>query len=221
MTSKFKKVLYVGAWNHIEVINYFPHCKEFILIDTQPRSDNDEKDYFYEGFYREKFIKTITNKCKKYRFVLEQIIELDENYLSHYNDYPYINPHLFIFKYKDIVIKYYISTNILFNMHPMLEKDIYEADTLYNAGYHPDCKLLKYFSLNGIIKKKNFVGDNQTCYYIEYEDDDNNIIKFFIKNEKNHIMDDYFDNYYLVWRKKSMIILCDNLGDIDEKKTFL
>ncbi len=220
MTSKFKKVLYVGAWDHIEVINYFPHCNEFILIDTQPRSDHDKKDYFYEGFYRANFLKKIIKKCKKYGFILDKTIELDNNYLPHYNDYPYINPHLFIFIKNNISIKFYISTNILFNMCPMLEKDIFEADTLYNAGYHPDCELLKYFSSDGIIKKKNFVGDNNTCYYVEYEEDDNNIIKKFIENNNYH-MDDYFDNYYLVWRKKSMIILCDNLGDIDEKKTFL
>ncbi len=215
--DKFNKVLYLGAWDHIEVINYFPNCNEFILIDTKPRSEHDEKYYFYKGFYRELFIKIITKKCKKYGFNLDQIIELDTNYINkikniesndniNINSIPYINPHLLIFKNdSNRIIKYYISTNILFNMCPMLEKDIYEADSLYVAGYYPDCELLKYF----LNKKKNFVGDNKTYYNKDYDDDYNHII--------NINLDDYFDNYYLVWREKSMVIICDSLEDINNK----
>ncbi len=219
MSNNFKKVLYFGAWDHINVINYFPNCNEFVLVDTQPRSEHDEKDYFYEGFYRDKFIERIINKCKKYGFILDKITELDSNYMNNFlNNLPYINPHLFVFKNNKLetirTIKYYISTNILFNMTPMLEEDIKTADTLYNAGFHPDIILLKY-----INKKINFVGDNITCYYIEYEENDNNIIKNFIENKIN--MNDYFDNYYLIWRKKSMIILCDSLEDINYKKNRL
>ena len=55
MSKQFNKVLYLGAWDHIDVVNYFPKCNEFVLIDTQPRSEHDEKDYFYDGFYRPKF----------------------------------------------------------------------------------------------------------------------------------------------------------------------
>ncbi len=230
MSNKFTKVLYLGAGEDIDFINLFPNCNEFVLVDTKPRSEHDQEYYFYEGFYRDNFLKTVINKCKKYGFILDKTIELEPNYINlidtiekteetidkyrDLKDIPYINPHLCVFKNnKDIIIKYYISTNILFNMYPILEKDIYEADTLYNAGYHPDIKLLKHFSSNGIIKKKNFIGNNKTCYCID--SDDNNIIKYFIENNN---MDDYFDNYYLAWIKKSMIILCDSLYDINKKK---
>ncbi len=240
MTDNFKKILYLGAGEDIEVINIFPNCNEFILIDTKPRSEHDNENYFYEGFYRENFLKIIINKCKKYGFILEQTIELEPKYINKINiiekdnDYntdlnsiPYINPHLLIFNSSSMnnkIIKYYISTNILFNMHPILEKDIYEADTLYISGYHPDCELLKYFYSpielsNGLIKKKNFVGNSYTCYYIDFEDDDNSIIKYFIQN--SHLMDNYFNNYYLAWKKKSILILCDNLKDINNKRTKL
>ncbi len=91
-------------------------------------------------------------------------------------------------------------------MNEMLEKDIYEADSLYVAGYYPDCELLKYF----LNKKKNFIGDSDTYYNKNYCDDYNHII--------NINLDDYFDNYYLVWREKSMVIICDSLEDINDKK---
>ncbi len=234
MSSNFKKVLYLGAWDHIKVVNYFPNCNEFILIETKPRSEHDKKEYFYEGFYRDKFLKRVIKKCKKYGFILDKITELDTNYINtiktieeipngrELKDIPYINPHLLIFKTKTKTIrtiKYYISTNILFNMVPVLEKDIFEADTLYVAGYHPNIILLKYININ---KKINFVGDDQTVYFYEPCEDENNIISNYIHN-KIKLNDSYIRfysecNYYLVWRKKSMIIICDSLEDINDKK---
>jgi hypothetical protein len=206
MITHFKKVLYLGSWNHIEVVNYFHKCNEFVLIDTQPRSEFDEKDIFYKEFYREKFLKRVIKKCKKYGFKLEETIELDQNYNKHLSDLQYINPHLLIFKNNERVIKYYISTNILFNMTPLLEDDIKTSDTLYVAGYYPDIELFKYTN-----KKMNFVGDNCTVYFYEPDKDENKIII-------NIKLDDYFDNYYLVWRRKSLIIICDSLEDINDKK---
>jgi len=267
MSSNFNKVLYLGANIDLDVVTYFPNCNEFVLIDTMPRSEHDEKNYFFDGFYRMDFIARLINKCKKYGFTLNDTIEFEPNYINLIDNIerlpegkdlksiPYINPHLLIFTNKgdtsqlvesrgsdnesqlveplgsdnasqlveplgsevNRIIKYYISTNILFNMNPMLEKDIYESDTLYNSGYHPDCELLKYLT----NKKRNFVGSSKTCYYDEQsfnDDSDNNIIKYFIKT---NTMNDYFDNYYLVWKKKSMIILCDSLEDINNKKKLL
>jgi hypothetical protein len=216
MSNNFKKVLYFGSCDHIEVVEYFPKCNEFILIDTQPRSEHDAKDYFYDGFYRVKFINKIKNKCKKYGFILNKITELDSNFMSKelVDNFPYINPHLFIFNNSNRIIKYYVSTNILYNMNKMLEDDIKSSDTLYVAGYSPDIELLKYLN-----KQINFVGDNHTIYFYEREPDENNIISNYIENKI--ILYDYFDNYYLVWREKSLIIVCDSLEDINNKKNEL
>jgi hypothetical protein len=219
MTS-FNKILYFGAWAHIEVVDYFPKCNEFVLIDTQPRSEHDEKDYFYEGFYRDKFIDIITKKCKKYGFILDKMIELDPNYMQIDKlAFGFINPHLYIFKNKERTIKYYISTNILFNMNSLLKEDINSSDTLYVAGYFPDVILLKYLN-----KKINFVGDSETVYFFEEDENENNIISNYIKNKIE--LNDYYIrfseyNYYLVWRKHSMIIVCDSLEDISNKKNQL
>ncbi len=218
MSNNFKKVLYFGAWDHIEVVNYFSDCNEFVLIDTQPRSEHDEKDYFYEEFYRPNFIDRIIDKLTKdfkYGFTLTDKIELEPNYMSKElsDNFPYINPHLFIFNNStnNKIIKYYISTNILFNMNSMLENDINSSDTLYVAGYAPDVKLLKYLN-----KKINFVGDSETVYFYERAPDENDIISNYISN---NIINEW--SYYLVWRKTSMIIVCDSLEDIDNKKNAL
>ena len=118
----------------------------FVLIDTQPRSEHDQKNYFYKGFYRNQFIDKIIKKCNTYGFILTDKIELDPNYMKKTisKKFDYVIPHLFIFKNNSRIIKYYISTNIIFNMNKLLEEDIRTAYTLYVAGYASDVELLKY-----------------------------------------------------------------------------
>jgi hypothetical protein len=209
MSNHFKKVLYLGAWDHIEIVDYFPDCNEFILIDTQPRSQWDIKT-FCKDFYQKNFIEELINKCKDYGFILDIEIKLEDNLDD---NFPYINSHLFVFKnnfnsmiaHRTRTIKYYISTNILYNMKPILEQDIIESDTLYVAGYHPDKELLKY-----IKNKINFVGDNDTVYnnYNNDETDKNSIIN----NTNDHF--NHFNHYYLIYRESKKLIKCDNLDMI-------
>ena len=192
----FKKVLYLGAWDHIELITYIPNCREFIFIDTQPRNEWDNNKVYDEKYYRKEFIPNLKKKLNKYGFKLVNIIELDSTYITN-NLSPYINPHRFDF-YNEItntLLKYYISTNILYNMCDILKEDIYQADALYNAGHHPDKYLLELFNK----KKKTFIGDTNTVYYIENHD--NNIISCLLKKELNVF--DYFDKFYVIKRHHS------------------
>ena len=93
MSNNFKKVLYLGAWDHIEVVDYFPQCNEFILIDTQPRTQWDITDEpccktFCKDFYQNNFIKVLINKCKDYGFILDNNNDDDD-----YHHDNYINPY--------------------------------------------------------------------------------------------------------------------------------
>ena len=53
------KLLYFGANIHIDPIIHFKNVNEFIMVDTQPRSEFDnvycDNLQFYEGFYRPDF----------------------------------------------------------------------------------------------------------------------------------------------------------------------
>jgi hypothetical protein len=205
---KMKKALYIGANTHIEFTTYLD-CKEYIFIDTQPRSEFDTELFFNKSFYRQQFIKKLFEKIQKYDFELINSIELDPTYykkLLNGVKLPYINPHLFIFfnAKTNSILKYYISTNILYNMNSRLKQDIYETDSLYVAGYYPHKCILQYLNPN----KKIFIKDNQTVYCEDEEEDD--IISGFIKKEINFL--DYFDKVYLVNRKENNeLINIDNL----------
>ena len=200
-----KKVLYIGPWHHIQPVKDFPLIKEFIYIDTQPRSEFDELSY-YQGFYKESFYEELLHKCSGFGFTLVKTEVIDPNYYKkifslkqriYYSFKPipaYINPTLLLFENKVThqVLKYYISTNILYTMTPELKQDIEESDALIVSGYHPTIKVLEYFK-----KPKTFIGYTMTCYDI----DDNNetIISMLHKNKKSS---EYFNRYLLVSYKK-------------------
>ena len=65
------QLLYIGTGHHIKPVIHFPETKRFIFVDAQPRSEHDQPDYFYEGFYRCRFIDRLLVKCHKYGFVFK------------------------------------------------------------------------------------------------------------------------------------------------------
>jgi hypothetical protein len=221
--NNIKKILYIGTWNHIECVNHFPNTKEFIFIDTQPRSEFDSLS-FYQPFYRKNFFQGLLTECRKKQFRLTNLIETDKTYykkilsVSQLMDYklmdscPFINPTLLSFA-NDIteqIIHYYISTNIEYNMTPRLLQDIQSADALIVSGYFPNKILLDYFDKD---MPKKFIGYSQTCYKgtnDEYPDEKNTIINV-LKQSKNVIKNDYFYSYYYV---------CSETGSYKKFATF-
>lgn len=167
-----KKILYVGTSLNIQVVKDFEYVKEFVLIDNQPRSKSD-RYYFSDKDYNEDFLEELLKISSEYGFILNDIYMLDENYYKnilnlkkqiYYSFFKLpdnLNPELYIFENKDTnqVIKYYISTNILYNMNYTLLEDIRDCNTLIINDYIPDVKLFDYFN-----KMEIFIGYIKTCF---------------------------------------------------------
>ena len=234
-----KQLLYIGTWHHIKPVMHFPKTKKFIFIDTQPRSEHDEPDYFYEGFYRRRFIDGLLVKCHKYGFVLQNEKVLDSDYyknvltIRQFEQYQRqtnkseirlefdtgqpccINPTLLTFVNKKTKqkIKYYVSTNILYNMNDELERDIRESNGLIVSGYLPDGKLLEYFN-----KPKPFYGYSGTVYghYPDEVDNRNNICNLIHTNRIDPSK--YFSKFFLVNWKNGEMEECLGIDNIEDKR---
>jgi hypothetical protein len=174
------KALYLGTWNHIQPVLDFPETKDFIFIDTQPRSEFDNDKSFHLEFYKPHFVLRLFDVCNSYGFELIKTVELDPNYYKqiftvsqrlYYSFHPipeYINPTLLIFikKKTQQTIKYYISTNIEYNMDILLAKSLSEYDSLIVSGYFPKKYLFSFFN-----QAKTFIGYTQTKYKIDNDDE--------------------------------------------------
>ncbi len=180
MDIQFDQILYMGAHLHIDMINYFPKCKKFIFIDIEPRNEFD--DLYDDRLFREDFVPKLINKFTTNNFIITSITKLDNTYHKKFNiqEKPYLNPHLIkAYNYTtNVQIKYYISTNILFNMNDELKNDIHNCNGLYIAGYLPNDYLFTLLNKDIIL-----IGDNKTIY----ED----------------IINYNFKNYYLVYRNEN------------------
>ncbi len=188
----------------------------YILIDTRPRAQWDfekndlamigqNKNYINELvriYNNNNFKLTITHRFMEYytesTLNSDEIIQYKKEKYSPYND-----PTLLVFR-NDItnqVIKYYISTNILYNMNDELKNDIYNSDTLYVSGYFPDVELLDYLSPTMI----NFVGDINCSNLTTLEDND-----IFVHRK--------FKCLYLFYNG---FIKCNSIAELEKKRIII
>jgi hypothetical protein len=222
MSFNMKKILYIGCGLHIEPVTHFPDIKEFIFVDSNPRSPYDCSKFHIEC-YNNTFYDELLEKCLINNFTLTCKIKLDANYckrkLSIYQKIFYsfkkinklINPTLLVFinKLTGQKIKYYISTNILENMNNELKMDIEDSDGIIFQEFITDKKILEYF-----IRPKIFIGYSTNNYnLLNYEE---NTLMYFLNNNKCSISY-YFNKYYLVEitiKKGSEIKIFDSFEDL-------
>jgi hypothetical protein len=227
------KILYVGAGCHIQPVNHFYDTKQFIFIDTQPRNEFDSYHPKYsEGLYRPNFLTNLLTVFENNGFLLESYKVVDSNYHKkiisktwYYSSWffkvPYdVNPTLLVFFNKTTLqqIKYYISTNIKFNMNTYLLNDIKTCDGLIVSGYFPEFELLQYLDIPMV-----FFGYTGTSYYMDPQSYENNLLYFlhnFICNRQY-----FFTEFYVVYNDSGVIIKCQNFKNfieiLEEYKNFI
>jgi hypothetical protein len=217
--DKIDKLLYFGSLYDFYPVYTFQHIKEFVYVDTFPRGPWDETDRFNKKYYDNDFLTELKHKCYLLEFKLIDDIDLDETYKEkiltpQQKLYYYlfslpknINPRLLIFycHETDQTIKYYISTNILYNMNATLLKDIEESNALLVSYFIPSIKLLDYFDKD---KPKIFLGYTDNKYTISKNKEKdikitNNLIEYLHKNDDNN----YFINYISISKNTEKITI--------------
>jgi hypothetical protein len=175
--------------------------------------------------YNHDFIDNLIEKCKENNFILKDIIELDKKYKNNILtplqkaqyllfELKYLNPTLLVF-YNSITnqtIKYYVSTNIEYNMNLELSEDIENSDGFIVSGLSPSTKILDHF-----FTPKIFLGYNNTNYVINsndfYDEQKRNTITYLLYSNKSDIITNYFDKYYLVIYRNGVKIECKNYDE--------
>jgi hypothetical protein len=149
------KILYVGAGLHLQPLETFKECKEFIFIEALPYFNDP---YYERKLYDKRFIKSLLSEIDKYGFKM-----VDENILSNewiemscfsanpklsedIQDIKYKNPTCLTFRNEDQILKYYVSCGIpeYSNKIDIIQKEMSECDTLILCGYYPTKKIIKY-----------------------------------------------------------------------------
>ena len=206
------KILYINARDHTNIILDFPETKEFVFTDTLPRSEIDKKQ-FKSIFYKKNFLNELIKKYQIINFILMEIIDID--YLYHkkifniiqklyytINKLPqYINPTLCIFFNVDTnqIIRYYISTNIMYNINELLKYDIKTCDALIINNNIANNHIKYDYFFNNINKPIIFIGYSN-LYYNK-------------KQYSNLIISKYFNKFYYINYITSEKIECNTFNN--------
>lgn len=184
--------LYIGAGIDIQPLLHFPFVELFICIDSQPFSDYGRGQVFDAEMYRYDFIEQLINSYAQIGFALSS--------RKLYNDK---NIYIFWNKKTHQHIKYYTSTDILYNLNPELIADIQQTTALIVSRYFPHKVLLDY-----IQPPIDFYGYDNTVW--DYITDDNSgsselssTMKMF---ENPHIANKYIRKWFLVSEETGQII---------------
>lgn len=208
----WSKILYIGAGLHTEVINDFTETKEFIFIDSQPRTEFG-CEYYYKSFYRDIF-NSLLNKLNSVNFILINKIKLT-NKFEKYN-VPNLESTKLIFTNNSSNINYYISTSLPYDYdNYVLHNDIKNCDTLLISGHYPNI-----IFLNHIQKPFNLILYSDTYYPrnindLDINNEENLIISYILKNPnqiKSYTLVDYntgnkysyntYDDFYFNYKLK-------------------
>ena len=132
---KVNKLLYIGTGLHINPITNFTNTKEFIFIDTLPKSEYSEKKINYNY----NFCNELITKLNNHNFKLIKTFN---------NNNKIINSTLIKFYNNDTnqKVNYYISTNFVDTTNNKLINDIKSSDALLVSSLYPNKKLLNYFT---------------------------------------------------------------------------
>ncbi len=176
------KVVYVGAGTDIIPIIVLPEIKEFIYIDSQPRSEYGMYLYDNADLYRDYFLPELKKILKNNNFIDSKITK---NYLEYHNN-------------NNQILKYYINTPFPEKVTDEIKKDIENCENLIFSGFCPDKIIFKLMP-----NLKNIYCNAHTCYNIpdeDYEDKEqmeNSSFRELIKNESL-----YKYNFQLIKEKK-------------------
>lgn len=164
-TETVKKILYVNGGVDFTPIDVFHEATEYIYVDTLPRAEKDGYK-IKSRHYRGHFIDQIVSGLLKRGFVLSSIIVLNPEYtwkiasmrqkirhgLGKLLQIPsfelvQVNPakYSFVNRHSNKIVKYYVNTNIKYNMTRELHNDIMYSDAVVISTSVPNSILLNYF----------------------------------------------------------------------------
>lgn len=184
------KILYLGAGLHTEVIDHFHKTNSFVFIDSRPFNEYGN-DYYYRGFYQDKFLLKLFEKLNKQSFKKYDEIKFTNNFSEINRDYIESTCFYFYNKYgknlrSEKSLKYFISTAIPLNLYDntYLQKEIESCDTVLISGYYPHRDFLNYMKkpFNVIMYGDTYFPKDRLESYLEYNKyDDETVILHILK----------------------------------------
>jgi hypothetical protein len=197
-------LVYIGCGTDFDLLSKLPQIKEFIYIDSQPKSEfgyiEFDTGYFHRKNYMKDFSENIDKSFKKINIV-PSYPDVYFNFLTDQTLYHYYS---LPFPWTNRIFQYNITRDDIKKLTNLLGNTTH----LVIKGYNPSTKIFKYFNNNQIT----LITDKNTYY-------PSNINKL-DDEDINNVTTDLLLNTNNIQKRIKEILYFDDKSLLDTYKTY-
>lgn len=149
-------LVYIGCGTDFDLLSKLPQIKEFVYIDSQPKSEFGYIEYDTGYFYRKNYMKNFSENIDKSFIKVNLIPSYPNIYFNFSTDQTLYHYYSLPFPWTSRIFQYSITKDDIKKLKNLLGNTTH----LVIKGYSPSTKIFKYFNKNQIT----LITDKNTYY---------------------------------------------------------
>jgi hypothetical protein len=149
-------LVYIGCGTDFDLLSKLPQIKEFIYIDSQPKSEFGYIEYDTGYFHRKNYMKNFSENIDKSFIKVNLIPSYPNIYFNFSTDQTLYHYYSLPFPWTSRIFQYSITKDDIKKLKNLLGNTTH----LVIKGYSPSTKIFKYFNKNQIT----LITDKNTYY---------------------------------------------------------
>ena len=149
-------LVYIGCGTDFDLLSKLPQIKEFVYIDSQPKSEFGYIEYDTGYFHRKNYMKNFSENIDKSFIKVNLIPSYPNIYFNFSTDQTLYHYYSLPFPWTSRIFQYSITKDDIKKLKNLLGNTTH----LVIKGYSPSTKIFKYFNKNQIT----LITDKNTYY---------------------------------------------------------
>jgi hypothetical protein len=149
-------LVYIGCGTDFDLLSKLPQIKEFVYIDSQPKSEFGYIEYDTGYFHRKNYMKNFSENIDKSFIKVNLIPSYPDIYFNFSTDQTLYHYYSLPFPWTSRIFQYSITKDDIKKLKNLLGNTTH----LVIKGYSPSTKIFKYFNKNQIT----LITDKNTYY---------------------------------------------------------
>jgi hypothetical protein len=149
-------LVYIGCGTDFDLLSKLPQIKEFVYIDSQPKSEFGYIEYDTGYFHRKKYMKNFSENIDKSFIKVNIVPSYPDVYFNFSTDQTLYHYYSLPFPWTSRIFQYSITKDDIKKLTNLLNNTTH----LVIKGYSPSTKIFKYFNNNQIT----LITDKNTYY---------------------------------------------------------
>ena len=198
-------LVYVGCGTDFDLLSKLPQIKEFVYIDSQPKSEFGYIEYDTGYFHRKNYMKNFSENIDKSFIKVNLVPSYPDVYFNFSTDQTLYHYYSLPFPWTSRIFQYSITKDDIKKLKNLLGNTTH----LVIKGFSPSTKIFKYFNKNQIT----LITDKNTYY-------PSNITKL-DSEDLDKVTTDLFLNTNNIQKRIKEILYFDDKTFINSYKSYI